>query len=143
LGGGLPPERLLVIERNAELHRLLRRRFPAVQVVHGDAATLPEIAKRTGFGGRIPVDAILSGLGLRAMPHAARCAILAAAFDVLAPGGTFAQFTYGRTGPVPVQFLRDAQLQVRRTGIAWWNLPPASVFVYQAAGVVTVTPYAA
>lgn len=142
LASGIAPEALLVVELNEELHQLLQRRFPAVQVVCGDAARLPDIARHTGFSERIPVDAVLSGLGFLSMPRTLQRAILTAVFEVLAPGGVFVQFTYGPASPIPRELLDERGLRVRRAGTAWRNFPPAGVYVYSRAADAAALPAA-
>jgi phospholipid N-methyltransferase len=127
---GIDPGNLMVLELNEELYRLLKERFPEALVVRGDARDLRAIVRRTRFTADGPVDAILSGLGLLSMSRAVQRAILEAAFATLAPDGRFVQFTYGPASPVPRDLLNDLGLVVRRAGVAWMNVPPATVYVY-------------
>jgi len=127
---GIAPADLLVVELNAELHGLLERRFPGVGVVHGDARDLRAIVARTGFARPGEVDAVVSGLGFLAMPHDLQQAILEAVFDVLGPGRPLIQFTYAPRNPFPRSLLDRLGLEVRRAGLAWRNMPPATVYVY-------------
>ncbi|MDC8011850.1 class I SAM-dependent methyltransferase [Tahibacter soli] len=126
---GIEPQRLMVVELNAELHQFLHQRFPDVRVVCGDARQLPALVDEHRFGDS-PVDAIVSGLGLLSMPKSLQREILEGAFAVLPPEGRYIQFTYGPVSPVGREILDDLGLVVRRGGFAWWNIPPASVFVY-------------
>ena len=64
------------------------------------------------------------------MARATQKAILESTFSVLKPTGRLIQFTYGPSSPVPRELLAELGLQVRRGGFAWWNVPPASVYVY-------------
>lgn len=130
---GIAAEDLMVVELNEELHQHLLRRFPEVRVVCGDARELPELAQRCGFadGGR--ADAVVSGLGLLSMNRSTQQAIVGAAFEAMGEGGRFIQFTYGPTCPVPREVQRALKLQVRRAGIALWNVPPATVYVFSRA----------
>lgn len=130
LKSGIAPADLLVLELNEELHQHLRRRFPAAHVVCGDARQLVDIAKRSGYADGGPADAVVSGLGLLSMPRPLQQAILEAAFGVLGPDGRFVQFTYGPTSPVAKEVLETLGLGVRRAGVAWRNMPPATVYVY-------------
>lgn len=132
LDHGVQPHNLMVVELNEALHQYLRERFPGVHVEQGDARQVHEIARRCGVldkGGK--VNAVVSGLGLLYMSRTAQREILTSAFDVLAPDGRFIQFTYGPLGPVPRALLAELQLKVQRAGLAWRNMPPANVFVYQ------------
>lgn len=127
---GIKPDRLMVVELNAELHQFLHQRFPEVRVVCGDARLLPGLVGEQRFSADGQVDAIVSGLGLLSMPKSLQREILEGAFAVLPPEGRYIQFTYGPVSPVGREILDDLGLVVRRGGFAWWNIPPASVFVY-------------
>lgn len=127
---GIAPENLLVLELNDELYSHLCAQFPEAHVVHGNACELKAIAERDGFLGAGLADAAISGLGLLSMSRSLQRSILEAAFSVLKPNGRLIQFTYGPSSPVPRDLLGELGLQVRRGGFAWWNVPPASVYVY-------------
>lgn len=140
LDHGIKPEHLLVVELNEELHKFLQGRFPAVSVVCGDACTLPALVQQQSFAAEGPVDAVISGLGLLSMPKSLQRDILQAAFSVMPPEGRMIQFTYGPVSPVPRETLDELGLTVRRGGFAWWNIPPASVFVFQRSRSKPITP---
>lgn len=127
---GIKPERLLVVEMNNVLHELLRHAFPRAHVVCGDACSLRELAAQGGSFGTRPVDAVVSSLGLLAMPATVQHDILAAAFDMLRPGGVFVQYTYGPSTPVIPEVCAALGLHAQCRGWAWRNLPPARVYVY-------------
>lgn len=138
LEAGIPRENLLVVEINPRLAEFLHRRFAGVRVVCADARQLESLLvspdPAAGAGG---VDAVVSGLGLLSMRAEARCAIVRAAFAVLAPGGRFVQFTYGPKSPVRRGERAALGLAVWRSGFALRNLPPATVYVYRRAGTGT------
>jgi phosphatidylethanolamine/phosphatidyl-N-methylethanolamine N-methyltransferase len=92
---------------------------------------LREIARTHGFTGDGRADAIVSGLGLLSMPRISQQLILSAAFDCLQPEGRFVQFTYGPANPVGREVLDALELTSRRASFTWWNVPPATVYVYQ------------
>jgi phospholipid N-methyltransferase len=128
---GVEPDNLLVVELNEELHQLLMQRFPAVHVICGDAQKLKTIVRDSGFTDKASgVDAVVSGLGMLSMPRATQRAILSGVFDVLGKGGRFIQFTYGPASPVSRELLNELGMHVRRAGVAWLNVPPATVYVY-------------
>ncbi|MDE1897749.1 MAG: methyltransferase domain-containing protein [Xanthomonadaceae bacterium] len=133
LDAGVRADRLLVLELNEPLHQLLQQQFPGVGVVCADARDLRGVARRSGFLDEGPADVVLSGLGLLSMPRRTQRAILEAAFAVMHPGGRLIQFTYGPVSPVPRPLLDQLRLTVHRGGFAWWNMPPASVYVYRRA----------
>jgi phospholipid N-methyltransferase len=130
LDHGISPRNLLVLELNDELYAHLCEQFPGAHVVHGNATELKAIAERDGFLADGPADAAISGLGLLSMSRALQRSILQSAFSVLKPNGRLIQFTYGPSSPVPRELLSEMGLQVRRGGFAWWNVPPAAVYVY-------------
>ena len=131
LESGIEAGKLLVVELNEELHQLLMRRFPSVHVVCGDAQELKAIVRDSGFTDEASgVDAVVSGLGMLSIPRATQRAILKGVFNVLRAGGRFIQFTYGPASPVSRELLNELGLKVNRAGVAWLNVPPATVYVY-------------
>jgi phospholipid N-methyltransferase len=128
---GIAPAEMLVLELNEELHQHLARQFPHAKVVCGDAGDLRRIATEHGFDGEDRADAIISGLGLLSMPLQLQQSILGAAFDSLQPDGRFIQFTYGPANPVMREVIEALELTCRRASFTWWNVPPATVYVYQ------------
>lgn len=130
---GVEPQHLLVVELNDALHRVLKQRFPDVNVVRGDARELAALVHKTKFAETGPVDAVLSGLGMLSMSRATQRAILRAAFSALGPHGRFIQFTYGPASPVSRELLDELGLSAHRGGIAWRNVPPAAVYVFSRA----------
>jgi phosphatidylethanolamine/phosphatidyl-N-methylethanolamine N-methyltransferase len=131
LDHGLAPADLLVLELNEDLHQHLVRQFPGANIVCGDAGNLAEIAIGNGFAGDSRADAIISGLGLLSMPRQTQHSILQAAFNSLQPDGRFIQFTYGPANPVTREVIEALELTARRASFTWWNVPPATVYVYQ------------
>lgn len=124
----LHPQDIVVIEREASLCTLLARRFPAVRVICGDARDLPRLLDDGQIG---PVNAIVSGLPLLAMPRRTRFEILRHAFAVLPADGVFLQFTYGLAPPVPRTFADRTRIVGRRSAWVLRNLPPAFLWHYR------------
>lgn len=131
LAHGIRGDALLVLELNEELHAHLHARFPEVRIELGDARDLANVAARNGFLDAGPVDAIVSGLGLLAMPRETQRGILEAAFSCLQPDGRFVQFTYGPQPPVADEVVSALELKVRRGNFVLRNVPPATVYVYR------------
>ena len=140
LAQGISPADLLVLELNEELHQHLQRHFPQVHVACADARDLADVARAHGFHGETPADAIVSGLGLLSMPRPTQQAILASAFECLQPQGRFVQFTYGPANPVAREVLDALDLVARRGSFTWWNVPPATVYVYTRRVSRAITP---
>ncbi len=122
LASGLPPEKLVVVERDERLHRLLAERFPELRVVAGDAAHLAALLRPLGVGS---VSAIVSGLPLLSMPKRLRQRIVEQCFAVMGERGSLVQFTYGLASPLPA---RDFAVSGRVVARVWRNFPPAFVW---------------
>ena len=69
---GVPPERLVCLEYDADFCRLLQKRFPGLHVIQGDALKLGEALG--GFSD-IRFSAVLSGIPLLNLPKAKRLAV--------------------------------------------------------------------
>jgi phosphatidylethanolamine/phosphatidyl-N-methylethanolamine N-methyltransferase len=123
LARGIEPERLVLIEYSEEFVVLLRKRFPAVNVIQGDAyamlETLGDLAKE-------PIDAIVSSLPLLTRPEQDRLTLIQQALGAATAHAPFIQFTYGSQPPVPAD-----GFTVQKSRTIWRNLPPARVFVYR------------
>ncbi len=124
LDRGIAPERLYLVEYSADFAKLLRQRFPAVNVIQGDAYALTET-----LAGHIdqPISAIVSSLPLLTRPDKQRVQLLQSAFNLMLPGSPFVQFTYMNASPVPLSdgFVASVSRRV------WKNLPPARVWTYR------------
>lgn len=121
---GVDERNLTLVERNPAFAQLLRDRHPHASILVADAGALGTAiaADSPRFG------AIVCGLGLRNMKPDLIEAILTGAFAHMAPGAAFYLFTYGRRCSVPADLLARLGLTSRRIGVAYRNLPPASVF---------------
>ncbi len=128
LRGGVAAERWVVLERDAELHRHLRERFPALRVLLGDAAKLNEVLAPLGIH---QVEAIVSGLPLLSIPRPIQDQILEQVLALLAPGAPLIQYTYGPMSPVDRRRFKLEGRVAKRVAV---NLPPASVWVYRRVG---------
>ncbi|AHH93558.1 methyltransferase domain-containing protein [Kutzneria viridogrisea] len=118
--------RHIAIELNPRLAGVLAERFPEVEVLIGDACTIPELLAERGLS----ADVVISGL-----PWAAyQGPLIPAIAEAMAPTGTFTQFTYVWTrwaAPSRRQLagLRGAFEEVVLSRTIWQNVPPALVYV--------------
>ncbi len=122
---GIAPERLTLIEYDAEMAAHLTHRFPRTHVVQGDAFDL----ERT-LGGRHGdqlFSAVVSGLPLLNFPVALRNSYMAGLIDRLEHGAPVIQFSYGTQAPVEA----PPGCTVSRAALVWANIPPARVWVYR------------
>ena len=124
---GLREDRLIAIERNPTLAKLLRKRFPRAQIIAGDAwdlekllAELPQPVASVG--------AVISSLPMLNFPVAQAEALAQKIRHVLAPDGKWVQYSYR------IHKLRPrgaSSFRLHATKIVWFNLPPARVSVFQ------------
>ena len=124
LAAGVAPRDLTAFEMSPDFVSHLRARFPAVDIRLRPAQYLDE-APDTG-----PLRAVVSGLPMLSIPADIQRHILAAAFQRLAPGAPFIQFTYGPFPPVPLRLRAELGLVAHSTGWVMANLPPAQVYVF-------------
>ena len=125
LEAGVEPERLIVVERDEKLHRILQAHFPRLRVIQGDARKLRRLLAPLGI---TEAAAVVSSLPLVSMPRMTMNRILVECFSLLGEGRPFIQFTYGVVSPIA----RERKgLTGRVTAHIWANLPPASVWRYE------------
>ena len=127
---GIPQERLILVEYDASFCKLLARRFPKARIVQGDAYRLAETLRLVLAE---PAACIVSGLPLLTRPERGRLNLLRDAFELMRREGTFIQFTYGLTSPIPLTSrLSGLHFRAEASHNVWLNLPPARVWVYRA-----------
>ncbi len=120
---GVSPDRLIVIERSEAFVRHLRRRFPGIAVICGDAARLDELLPR----GR-HVDALISSLPLRSLSQPLRRRIIDQWAQALDNDSVLIQYTYDIRGQTRTCSC-DQAFMVHDSRIVWANLPPARVLL--------------
>lgn len=117
---GVTTDKLIVIERSPTLVALLRRQFPNVRVIQGDASELDKLLGSDS--GR--VSAIVSSLPLKSLPKACVFKIKQQVKKLLNSEGVFVQFTYDLRVP---SSLKGQDFSCKHTQLVWKNLPPARV----------------
>lgn len=123
LDGGVPPERLFVVEIVPSMAAHLRRVLPGAQVIEGDARRLEELIP-SHWHGRI--GTVICGIPMVLLPVAEQRGLIDAIARV-APGKGFLHFTYCVTSPLPTG---KHQLHGKREAWTPLNFPPASVWRY-------------
>ena len=119
---GVSVDRLRVVERSPAFVQHLRKRFPSVTVVQGDATELDGLLPEG-----MPVDAIVSSLPLRSLAAEDVQAIEDQWCRLVRPGGLLVQFTYALHGKSPD--FKGWFLQCGRDFVMA-NLPPAKVMTF-------------
>lgn len=122
---GIDAARLVLVEFDPNFCRLLRRRYPEATVIQGDAYRINHLLDGLL---REPAAAVVSGLPLQTKPFKRRLRLIDEAFNLMAPGAPFVQFTYAMVTPIP---MRPADVSARASELIWQNLPPARVWVYR------------
>ncbi|HVM81404.1 MAG TPA: methyltransferase domain-containing protein [Stellaceae bacterium] len=122
---GIPRERLVVVERDPDLYRLLKQHFPELTILKGDARELRRLLAPLGIR---EAAAVVSSLPLISIPKVTRTRILAECFALLGDGRPLIQFTYGPLSPIDRERLGVTGRVAARV---WKNLPPASVWRYE------------
>ena len=124
---GLREDRLVAIERNPKMARLLREKFPRAQIIIGDAWNLDHLLRSR----REPVEsvgAVISSLPLLNFPIEEAEALAQKIRSVLQPQGNWVQYSYR------IHKLRTrgaSSFRLRASKIVWLNFPPARVSVFQ------------
>ena len=124
LDRGIDPRRLFLVEYSADFVKLLREKFPQVNIIQGDAYGLADTLRPYISE---PISAIVSSLPLLTRPEKERSRLLLAAFNLMLPGSPFVQFTYMNPSPIPLTSGFSATVSRR----IWKNLPPARVWTYR------------
>ena len=127
LDAGVEPSDLLVIEQNEAFSEMLRKRFPGIGVITGNALGLNRHAGALPG----PADFVVSGLPLLLFTPGRKLRLLHQVFSVLTEQGAFHQFTYGGRCPVERAVLRRLGLEATLLRFTPMNLPPAFVYRLQ------------
>ena len=120
LAHGVPPRKLITIERSPELAAYLSQKFPGIQVIKGDAGQLVTLLGDCTRN----INAIVSGLPFKSLPDDIVSAIKQQIQTLLQEGGKFIQFTYDLTLS---ELSFGSGFSVINSKIEWRNLPPARI----------------
>lgn len=120
---GCPAERIIAVEREHGLAKILRRKLPAIRVIEDDAARIAHHpALRTQ-----PLSAVVSSLPIKWFSPAEQEAVVRPCLDRLGIAGRFTQLTNGFRSPLAMDQLGIVGREVARV---WFNLPPAQIWCY-------------
>ena len=125
VAAGVEPSRLVLVEFNPGFCRILRARYPEATLVQGDAYSMRRLLETLLLQ---PAAAVVSGLPLVTKPIKMRWRLIRDAFELMAPGAPFVQFTYSVAAPLPRQL---GGFSVEASERIWMNIPPARVWVYR------------
>ncbi len=119
------PEKLVVFELDPDLARHLKKTYPKITVIQGDARKVKDLLP-PGVAGN--VGSIVCGIPMLLLPDSQQLEICEGMFSVLKANRFFLQFTYSWFSPLPRERLG---LSGRRVAFATANVPPASLWRYE------------
>lgn len=125
---GVAPGNVWSIEYSRDFVHHLRRDFPGVNIIHGDAFNLD---RTLGDKRDMQFDSIISGVPLLNFPVAARVAYVEDLLNRIAPGRPVIQLTYGPKSPVPPG---KGNYTVEHFDFVIRNFPPTQLWVYRRPG---------
>lgn len=124
----------LGVEINSKFVRALRREFPNLKFVCGDATRLSELHKQSGLG---KVGCIISGIPFVSLPNEVGEAILTEVCKFMDAGNcmfrTF-QYAHGYYMPSAVKlraFMRQRYGRAEKSELIMKNVPPAYTLTWQ------------
>ena len=127
LDRGVAPENLYSVEHTEAFLPELKRDFPGVNIIHGDAFNLDE-ALPDLKGAKF--DTVISAVPLLNFSAEHRVAFLNDLFSRLNPGRPVVQISYGPMSPIPPG---KGAYTVEPLDWMFRNFPPARLWVYRKA----------
>lgn len=124
---GIDPKRITSVEFDSGFCAHLRKEYPDVNFIEGDAFNLDDTLKN--YEGQ-KFCAILSGIPLLNFPKDERQELVAGGLKWVADNGPFVQLCYGPNPPVPE---KKNSFTTQPTKWILANIPPARFWVYKAA----------
>lgn len=125
LAQGVKPKNLYAVEYAPEFVRHLKRLFPKVNVIQGNAFDLDDTL---GAMAGATFDCAVSGVPLLNFPVAERVRYLEGVLDRLPPGRPMVQLTYGPKSPIPPG---RGNYTVERFRFIFRNIPPTQLWLYR------------
>jgi len=125
LARGVRPENLYALEYSPEFVRHLRRLYPGVNVIEGDAFNL---SAALGERRDMVFDSVVSGVPLLNFPVAQRIAYVESLLDRIPAGRPIVQLTYGPLSPIPPG---RGDYQVEHFHFIVRNIPPTQLWIYR------------
>ena len=124
LARGVPAGKLYLVEYARDFVEHLRRHFPGVNVIQGDAF---DLAGSLGKDAPNQFDSVVSGIPLLNFPVERRIAYIEDLLDRVPAGRPIIQLTYGPKSPVPPGL---GNYSVKHFDFVIRNLPPTQLWLY-------------
>lgn len=128
LGRGVAPANVYSVEYSVEFVEHMRRAYPGVNVIQGDAFDLDSTLGETA---NHKFDCAISAVPLLNFPTVRRVQYINDLLDRLPIGRPVIQITYGPLSPVPT---RRGEYTVEHFDFVIRNIPPAQLWVYRRLG---------
>jgi phosphatidylethanolamine/phosphatidyl-N-methylethanolamine N-methyltransferase len=125
IAAGIPAERIVSVEYDKDFCKHLKKRFPGINVIRGDAL---DLESTLGEFRDIKFSAALSGIPLLNLPKKKRAPYLEGLLDRLKPGGVISQLSYSF---MPPQEAIPGRLAVDKSKWVTLNFPPGRAWVYR------------
>ncbi|MGO6668187.1 methyltransferase domain-containing protein [Rhizobium leguminosarum] len=125
LGHGVRPENLVAIEYSTDFHKHLKRTYPGVHFINGDAFDLQTTLGN--FSG-LTFDSVVSGIPLLNFPMAKRISLLESLLDRLPAGRPMVQISYGAISPIAAN---PDRYHIQHFDFVMRNIPPAQLWIYK------------
>jgi phosphatidylethanolamine/phosphatidyl-N-methylethanolamine N-methyltransferase len=120
---GCPPRRIIALEREPRLAAVLRREFPGMMVIEGDATRIDEYLPARASR----LCAVVSSLPIKWFSLQQQEAVVGPCLERVGFGGSFLQITNAFSSPLAIDHLGLAGREVARV---WCNLLPAQLWSY-------------
>ena len=125
LAQGVKPENLYAVEYSTDFVRHLRRLYPGVNVIEGDAFNLDATL---GDRRDMVFDSVVSGVPLLNFPVVQRIAYIESLLDRIPAGRPIVQLTYGPMSPIPAG---RGDYTVEHFHFVFRNIPPTQLWIYR------------
>ena len=125
LAQGVKPENLYAVEYSTDFVRHLRRLYPGVNVIEGDAFNLDATL---GDRREMVFDSVVSGVPLLNFPVVQRIAYIESLLDRIPAGRPIVQLTYGPMSPIPAG---RGDYTVEHFHFVFRNIPPTQLWIYR------------
>jgi phosphatidylethanolamine/phosphatidyl-N-methylethanolamine N-methyltransferase len=122
---GVKPENLYAVEYSTDFVRHLRRLYPGVNVIEGDAFNLNATL---GDKRDMVFDSVVSGVPLLNFPVPLRIAYIESLLDRIPAGRPIVQLTYGPLSPIPPG---RGDYTVKHFDFIIRNIPPTQLWIYR------------
>jgi len=122
---GIEPRSLYSVEHSKNFVRSLRREFPGINLIQGDAFDLDAAL---GENAGLIFDCVISAVPLLNFSSERRIVFVNDVLSRIPPGRPVIQITYGPMSPVPVGL---GDYVVEHFDFVIRNLPPAQLWIYR------------